>query len=400
MTEEWPAGLDVNALRLSGWRPIPFRQFVLKISSRCNLSCDYCYMYTMADQDWRSQPRLMAREVVVRVAQRIADHASRHGLPSAEVVLHGGEPLLAGGDALAAIARILHAAVPSGTDLHICLQTNGTLLDEPTLRRLADADIGVAVSLDGAPDDHDRHRRGHDGSGSYAATAAGLALLASEPFRRLFAGLLCVVDLRHAPVTTYEALLAYSPPMVDFLLPHGTWSRRPVGRDRSQRTPYGDWLVQVFDRWYGAPRQETKVRLFAEIMNLVLGGESSSDQVGLSPAAMLVFNVNGGIEQVDTLRAAHATGPSTAMTVFDNDLDEVLAHPAIVARQIGALALAETCRRCPVGRVCGGGHYAHRYRRGSGFRNPSVYCADLARLIRHISGLMRADVAWLRESIR
>jgi uncharacterized protein len=35
--------------------------------------------------------------------------------------------------------------------------------------------------------------------------------------------------------------------------------------------------------------------------------------------------------------------------------------------------------------VCGGGNYAHRYRADVGFRNPSVYCADLYRLIRHVA---------------
>ncbi|MYW06833.1 FxsB family radical SAM/SPASM domain protein, partial [Streptomyces sp. SID2563] len=57
----------------------------------------------------------------------------------------------------------------------------------------------------------------------------------------------------------------------------------------------------------------------------------------------------------------------------------------VAARQAGAGALAAACRACPLLTVCGGGHYAHRYRADNGFRNPSVYCADLERLIRHIA---------------
>ena len=30
--------------------------------------------------------------------------------------------------------------------------------------------------------------------------------------------------------------------------------------------------------------------------------------------------------------------------------------------------------------MCGGGLYAHRFRRQSGFDNPSVYCRDLMKL--------------------
>src|SRR5262249_15228527 len=78
------------------WRPPPIRQFVLKVHSRCNLACDYCYVYRMADQTWRDQPLAMSRETLRLAADRIAEHAARHRLSRVGVVLHGGEPLLAG----------------------------------------------------------------------------------------------------------------------------------------------------------------------------------------------------------------------------------------------------------------------------------------------------------------
>ncbi|HEX2745877.1 MAG TPA: radical SAM protein, partial [Streptosporangiaceae bacterium] len=59
-SQEWPTSLDVGLLRSRGWQPTPFRQFVIKMHSRCNLACDYCYMYTMADQSWRSLPAKMS----------------------------------------------------------------------------------------------------------------------------------------------------------------------------------------------------------------------------------------------------------------------------------------------------------------------------------------------------
>ena len=58
---EWPATLDVHALLADGWEPTPFREFVLKIHSRCTLACDYCYMYELADKTWRLRPRRMPR---------------------------------------------------------------------------------------------------------------------------------------------------------------------------------------------------------------------------------------------------------------------------------------------------------------------------------------------------
>jgi uncharacterized protein len=70
----------------------------------------------------------------------------------------------------------------------------------------------------------------------------------------------------------------------------------------------------------------------------------------------------------------------------------MLRHPGVVSRQIGEEALADACRKCDLRDVCGGGHYAHRYRPGSGFVNPSVYCEDMEVLIRHIAECVNADL--------
>src|ERR1700683_5624618 len=44
----------------------PFRQFVLKICSRCDLACDHCYVYEYADQSWRGRPLAIASETLTR----------------------------------------------------------------------------------------------------------------------------------------------------------------------------------------------------------------------------------------------------------------------------------------------------------------------------------------------
>jgi uncharacterized protein len=134
------------------------------------------------------------------------------------------------------------------------------------------------------------------------------------------------------------------------------------------------------------------VRILEEIVNLVLGGSSRSDQVGLSPAAVAVIESDGAIEQVDSLKSAYPGASATGLNVFADTFDAALAHPGIVARQLGPAALCKTCQACPVQRECGAGHYAHRYRAGSGFLNPSVYCADLMRLIGHVRHTVHADV--------
>ncbi|MEV0997200.1 FxsB family cyclophane-forming radical SAM/SPASM peptide maturase [Nonomuraea sp. NPDC050202] len=401
---EWPLTLDLAALVESGWRPTPFRQFVLKIHSRCDLACTYCYMYEMADQSWRARPLRMASEVVRAVAARIAEHVRDHDLPSVELVLHGGEPLLVRPEEIDRLVTTVRDAV--GAPVAVTVQTNAVRLDRTYLRLFDRLDIGVGVSLDGDRRAHDRSRRTADGRGSHDKVAAGLRLLTEQPFERLFRGLLCTVDLRNDPLETYQALLAFGPPTIDFLLPHGTWSQPPpgLGDDGSGGdgggTPYADWLIAVFDHWYAAPARPTNVRLFDEIIFLLVGGRSASEQVGLSPTAMVVVETDGEIEQSDILKSAYAGAPGTGFHVLRNSFDEVLTLPSIAARQIGWAGLCATCRACPVARVCGGGHYAHRYRPGSGFLNPSVYCADLLRLITHVADTIKRDLTALQKDRR
>jgi uncharacterized protein len=389
----WPdESLDVAALRIAGWRPTPFRDLVLKVHQRCNLACDYCYVYTMADQSWRDRPPIMGRETWLAAAARMADHARAHKLSSMRLILHGGEPLLAGPDRLAALVHDFRTALDGLCQLDVRIQTNGVLLGTEMLARLRDQGVTIGVSLDGTLADNDRHRRHANGRSSFASVDRALRLLGTLEHRPAFAGILCTVDPAVDPVACYEALLRYEPPMIDFLLPHANWSEPPVRPAGAGSAPHGEWLVKVFDRWYGAPQQETSVRLFEDVLALTLGGAGRSEQIGLSPVAVVVVETDGAIEQVDSLKSAYAGACDTGLTVFADSFDAALEHPGVVARQIGRDALCDTCLRCPAHSICGGGHYAHRYRAGQGFRNPSVYCPDMLRLIRHVTRRVANDM--------
>jgi uncharacterized protein len=366
--------------------PVPVRQFILKTHSRCNLACTYCYLYAGPDHSWRQRPRTPAAEVTVRTAARIAEHAAAHGLSEVSVVFHGGEPLLAGAERLAADAALIRAAMPPGTTVHTSVQTNATLLTTARIRTLAGAGIRIGVSLDGGLAGHNGERVDHAGRPSWPAASAGLRLLARHA-PQAYGGVLCVADLRHDPVEVYDSLLAFGPPAVDLLLPHGNWTNPPPGLPAPAHdpAPYGRWLTAVFDRWWDAPERRTRVRLFEECVALLLGVPAAVERLGLQPFTAVVVESDGSIEQVDSLKSAYEGAAATGLDVFRNSFDDALAHPGVAARQAGLAALGATCRACALVTVCGGGHYAHRYRAGAGFRNPSVYCADLAHLVRHVA---------------
>src|SRR5262249_52725740 len=143
------------------------------------------------------------------------------------------------------------------------------------------------------------------------------------------------------------------------------------------RAPYADWLIAIFDRWYGAPTQETRIRLFESLISTLLGGPSGSEAVGLGRGDLGVVETDGGIEQGDALKTTAPGLAATGLHVEWHSFDQYLEHPGARIRQAGLAGLSHACRACPVATVCGGGLYAHRYRDDNGFANPSVYCPDL-----------------------
>src|SRR5436309_13703671 len=147
--------MDLSDLR--AWNPTPFRQYVIKIHSRCNLACDYCYIYSMQDQSWRSRPAVMSTATLKQTAFRIAESVRTHRLADISVVLHGGEPLLAGSDFIAFTAEMVRSALPPEASARLSMQTHGVLVTRELLDVLQAHDIRVGASLDGDQVCNDSH---------------------------------------------------------------------------------------------------------------------------------------------------------------------------------------------------------------------------------------------------
>ena len=67
---------------------------LLKVASRCNLDCSYCYVYNHADKSFRHRPAFMSRQVFESLVKRIGDYCASRPSHVIDVVFHGGEPML------------------------------------------------------------------------------------------------------------------------------------------------------------------------------------------------------------------------------------------------------------------------------------------------------------------
>lgn len=347
-------------------------------------------MYELADQSWRKRPKTMSNALISVAAMRIAEHARAHNLDSVRIVFHGGEPLLGGADLIVNAFKSIRAVVDARIGVEARMQTNGTLLDENVLDALEANSIRVGVSLDGDSVIHDQSRRYSNGRGSHDVVAEALRRLIKR--RSIYSGILCVVNLDADPVATYESLLEFAPPTIDLLFPHANWSSPPPNHHDSSQAPYAEWLIPVFDRWYNAASRETGVRLFEEIIHLLLGGKSATESVGLTPTSLVVIETDGSIEQSDSLKSAYEGAAATGLHIVRDSFDDALRLPQVIATQLGLGALTDECLACSIRGICGAGLFAHRYQAGNGFRNRSVYCRDLYTLIMHIRTRLISDL--------
>ena len=60
--------------------PCPVRGFSIAVHSRCNLACDYCYVYELTDQSWRGRPKWMSGDAAEAAGWRVAEQRQPHGL--------------------------------------------------------------------------------------------------------------------------------------------------------------------------------------------------------------------------------------------------------------------------------------------------------------------------------
>jgi uncharacterized protein len=70
----------------------PIHFYIVKVHSRCNLDCVYCYEYNQGNDGWKDMPKVMSIDTFKTLCQRISQHAIANNLKDVFISFHGGEP--------------------------------------------------------------------------------------------------------------------------------------------------------------------------------------------------------------------------------------------------------------------------------------------------------------------
>jgi uncharacterized protein len=360
---------------------VPFDTYVVKIASRCNLNCDYCYMYNLQDKTWHDQPAVMPEEVTAALGKRIAEYSLRHGVQFVHLILHGGEPLLVGRRRLSNWVAQIRGLLDGYVRPVFSIQSNGVLIDEAWIELLAKLRVRIGISVDGPAKFHDLHRKDHYGNGSFNDVVNSIRLLRSHPNGpQIFSTVMAVVDTNIPPQYLFDLWQELDVPGFDLSLPHANHTHRPPEGAMS----YGDWLIEFFDLWFIQNRPDRKIRYFENIIRCLLGYPYSTDNIGGKPVGVVVIETDGSIEPTDAFKCCENGITKIGYNIVNHELEQAQMLPMVKILQGGAKKLCSKCTACELIDICGGGYMPHRYSAENGFDNPSVYCRDLEKLIRHI----------------
>jgi uncharacterized protein len=147
----------------------------LNVAQACNLGCSYCY----ADKgQFGGRARMMSRDIAVAAVDRLIGASAGNRVT---VGFIGGEPFLNRDLIHDVVAYATKRAAEGRIRIDFSVTTNGTALNRDDLDLLRTHPFAVTVSMDGGRATHDRHRRRHDGAGSFDGIVAGLAALLAAP---------------------------------------------------------------------------------------------------------------------------------------------------------------------------------------------------------------------------
>ena len=345
----------------------PISQLLIKVATRCNIDCSYCYWFR--DAAVYDKPKLMSAEVLQQLLLRIEEHITEHGLVDLPIILHGGEPLLWGVENFSHFAKACaDISSRTGSAIPIAVTTNGVLIDDRWLDCFEAHDISVAISIDGPAHIHDLHRRTFQGGGTHAAVERAARLLVSRDIR---VSALAVCNPAYPPQHYVDFFADCGITHYDIMIPDATVDEKPPS--------VAAFYNGLFDLWLDANRGEpgVNIRIITDMVTALLGNDSPTEGVGYNPVELCTVMTDGSVEAHDVLRIAGDGFTQTKFNIFDHALDEVRNEPRWKAARDASINLAAKCRACKFMNACGGGYLPHRFSKKNGYDNPSVYCDDL-----------------------
>lgn len=360
---------------------------LIKVASRCNINCSYCYVYNMGDDNWKNLSKFMSNETIDALCDSLKELVENQK-KSFSIVLHGGEPFLLGTVKLTHLLKKLREVLP--IKYPISIQTNGILISNEILNICSLYKASVAVSIDGPEHIHNKYRVNHKDADTFDEVINGFNILLNHSDNEfLNAGLLAVIDPLSSASEVYHFFKTLSAPSVDFLYKDGNHSKLPINKSSIDSTEYGEWMTELLEAYLADP-QPIKIRVLDDMLKVLLGGIVTKEGLGITDFAIAIIDTDGTIMKNDTLKSTFngADKFTKSFNIKDIKLGAFLKSDEFNAYRRMQRPTNKKCLSCSELHICGGGMILNRWSNENEFNNPSVYCSDQLFLIKNLRNVV------------
>lgn len=361
----------------------PLPCLIKTVSSDCNLACSYCY-YGKSPRD-----RYAHRQVSSAMLEKFMPQYMEYIKDSHQASLswQGGEPTLAGLNFFYHVVELEAQCALPGTIISNALQTNGTLLNDDWGRFLKTYNFLVGVSLDGPEEINDVVRKGVAGNGSFRRVMKGIEALQRN---RVDFNILTVLG-PHNVGRVRELMRFFRGEgfhYLQFMPAMAFQAIQPLKSPSYLITPekYAEFLVALFDEWYGNGTPTVSVRIFDNFLESYLGVQNELCVHSRSCNSGIVVEHNGDVYPCDFyIHPRWKLG-----NIFERPLGEIVESPRRRKFIEQKQPLGAQCLECEWRSICNGGCARNRFVLGDGSLGTEYFCQSYKRFFSYADSRMRA----------
>jgi uncharacterized protein len=357
----------------------PVKLVLLKLANTCNLNCTYCYWFK--DKSVYEGSKIIKDIVLEAFYTKLRAHIVLYNLKSFTVILHGGEPMLAGKKRVESILFNLYK-IQSDLDIEIkmSIQTNGLLIDNDWIDIFKSFNVNIGISIDGPKEIHDKYRKDLRGAPTFDKTVNNIKLLQA---RNLNFGILAVCNNAYNAERFCDFFInQLGVKIFDILIPNANFESDEIPDIK-------DFYIELFKLWHEKyNKQGIRINIAKNILNGILGVQSRMQSVGYNSVEIFMIKPDGEMESVDFLHAIGYNFTKSNLNILNNEINDINRDALWKEVYESSLKLNSKCQGCRFQFPCGGGHIGTRWSKEKRFDNPSVYCDQLFEIFRYASDLV------------
>ena len=321
------------------------------VGDLCDLRCSYCYYRGQSPEGGGGLALSLER------VERMLGRWLGSGGGQMSLSFQGGEPTLAGREWFEGFFASMDRHRRADQRISFALQSNGLQFDQAWVELLKSRDVLVGLSIDGPSELHDCYRRDGQGNGTFERVRRAGELLLSEGVQVNAMVLLNDRNVSEGKLL-YDFFKAQGFKWLQFI-PCVEWDSRGELRGFCVTgESYGDFLVDLFEAWYGQDVGKMFVRYFESLLLKLAGagGGVCYNERYCDPG--LTVEHDGSVYGCD-----HFVSEQWRLgSVDDPQWVHWDTHPRYMEFGRAKAKLARGCQACEYVGVCAGGCVKHRDR--------------------------------------